>query len=360
MSPKDQSAKTDAQAYISRKMQECNSSQSQQDCLHKAAGDFLNKFPLKTIAEVFRVNETKPEYFLHCHQEAHYLGQEAYKRKKDIRKVFSESSYACLGGLFHGAVEGYFIEKNIQVGSGNDQQIAAQVPKICGKKEEYERTQDFTECNHGMGHALMFLTDDDLIRALKLCDTLPNGNQQSLCYTGAFMQNADGTANSEHPSKYLKEGDPLYTCTLLEEKYLNQCYTYAALTKTQADVVASANVCRQVPEKYQKDCFNTVGRDRTMFSANPQELKSECLKIPEPPFSAECFNGAAYNLVVRFNYTSSIPQNFCKALEQTQKAACYYQIGKAAYNITSDKKVQSQFCSKIDEKQYEKDCFNQG
>jgi hypothetical protein len=350
-------AENDANIYISQKMLDCNNAQYVHKCLKENAADFIEKYPLPQILEVFKNNETKQEFFTNCHLTAHFLGQAAYKKMGSVGKVFSQSTYACLGGVFHGAVEGYFIEKNIDVGGGNYDAVSAEIPKICGKSEDYQRPQDFTECNHGMGHALMFLTENDVLEALKLCDYLPNDNQQNLCYTGAFMQNADGAQDSDHPSKYFSASDPLYVCDLVEEKYKRQCYTYATLTETQFDVQKSAQLCREIPKNYQLECFNTVGRDRTMTTAEPSELKRQCYEIPEADFQKECIRGASYNLVVRFNYDSPVPLQFCAILEGDQKLECFSQTGLAIKNITASDEILNSFCSQISEESYKNKCL---
>src|SRR3989344_7731134 len=104
-------ADVDAQNYITQRLQNCLHEKYKKTCLKNASGDFLDNYSLEEIQAVFAKNEQEPQYFTQCHETAHYLGQEAYKRLGDIKVVFAKSTYICLGGMFHGAVEGYFMQK---------------------------------------------------------------------------------------------------------------------------------------------------------------------------------------------------------------------------------------------------------
>ena len=244
-----------------------------------------------------------------------------------MKKVFEQSLPVCLGGTFHGAAEGYLIAKKIPFEEGNDKIVATEFPRICGKESDFEKPQYFTECHHGLGHAAMFFTESDLLRALKLCDALQTENQQALCYSGVFMANADGTGSIDHPSKYgIKPDDPFYPCTILEERYLSQCYTYSVLVPYQGDLQKSIEICEGVPSSYRSACFQTIGRDRTTQSADPAELKNQCESIHDNSFQKDCIEGVAYNLVIRFGSGSPLPKQFCELVLAENKPSCETQV----------------------------------
>ncbi|TSC61887.1 MAG: Uncharacterized protein G01um101448_491 [Parcubacteria group bacterium Gr01-1014_48] len=326
-------SKEEAADFIQKRMKQCYESTQQKSCYQQAVIGFLDHLPLNQILKTFGTYEKNTEFFMRCHEVAHYLGQEAYHRTKSVREVFKEGSHVCLAGVFHGAIEGYFIEKGML--DSNDALYAKEIPRVCGKQEEYSVRQQFVECNHGMGHAVMFLAENDLLRALKLCDFLATSPEQELCYTGAFMANAAGTQSTDHPSKYLpKPEDPLYPCPLLDTKYQKQCYTYGILEAFQPSIEQSIKACGLIPEKYRNACFQTVGRNRTVYSADPLVLKEQCEQISELSFQHECIQGVAYNLVIRFGALSSLPDQFCAHLNPETKQNCLLQI-QSARNVAS-------------------------
>lgn len=342
--------------YIIAKMTNCHQNDNSDKCYKINAEDFINQFKLSEIMAVFYQNEKTPEFFSKCHLTAHYLGQIAYKRYRGVAAVFSEANHACLGGLYHGAVEGYFIAQNIT--DIKDNKIKQQIKNVCGTAKDYDDPQKFTECNHGLGHAMMYLTENDLLEALDLCDALSSFNEQGLCYTGALMANADSFKSTDHPTKYIKEDDLLYPCPILKKHHQGQCYTYGVLSRFQNDIPKAISICLKVPAEFQSSCFETFGRDRTMLSADPEELKSQCYQIKKGEFIKNCIAGTSYNLVIRFGINSKIPIDYCEITELEYKSSCYTRVFGALNNISKDKEVIKNFCEQIGDENYKNKCLN--
>lgn len=326
----------DPEGKIRTGMQECRVSPRPSSCYRLFASELLGRFPLADILFVFAANETKPEFFQQCHEVAHYLGQEEYRKTGNLRGVFGASNHACLAGAFHGGVEGYFMARGIRLGKENFVEIGRAVSEICGDPASYDRPQEFTECNHGLGHAVMYIADYDLPPALALCDELGARTEQELCYTGAFMANANSVASNDHPSRYIRADDPLYPCPILAEQYQRMCYTYAVLARFQYVPEQSVAICNSVPEPYRRGCFETYGRDRTMVTANPRELKNQCALVSNPLFRQDCIRGVAYNLAVRFGIDSDLPFSFCDIVSFEERDVCYRSIARALRKVTPE------------------------
>ena len=350
---KEEQPKIGAYQYISAAMDNCHGAEHRGECLKNAASDFLEHFSLSDILRVFEQNEKNPSFFSNCHETAHYLGREEYRRKDSISKVFDETSRICLGGVFHGAVEGYLIEKHIRADDYG--RVKEEIPRICGRISNYPVIQPFVECHHGLGHAVMFFTENDLPKALDLCDALGTEDQRSLCYTGAFMANLDSVGSTDHPTKYAKADDPLYPCYILKKQYQSQCYTYGVLVPFQSDIKKSIELCGKIPEEFKSACFQTFGRDRTMVSADPEEIKQQCYQISETNLRSDCVQGAAYNLVIRFGSDSPISFNFCSINEPFIKT-CYRKIGQALRAVSSGLAEAKEKCNFISEDKYRKIC----
>ncbi|HEV8601750.1 MAG TPA: hypothetical protein VGQ87_04120 [Patescibacteria group bacterium] len=348
--------KVEARTYIQAQMNLCYKKTETNACYKNVAMNLLANYSLTVILNVFETNEKKPEFFSHCHTVAHYLGQMEYKRLKSVKAAFLETTHACLGGAYHGAIEGYFMEKGII--NAASAEVKSEVAKICGKPQDYERRQEFTECNHGLGHATMFLADYDLPKALNLCDATGTVNEHELCYSGALMANGDAFANNDHPTKYVKADDPLYPCPILEKQQQRQCYTYGVLTRFQDNLEKSIAICLMIPKEFQDDCFETIGRDRTMISAQPAELMAQCSQIKSAVFRSDCMQGSAYNLVIRFGINSVLAQKLCDIAESGVKSDCYRRILSAANELTSNASVLQIFCRQIKEEEYKNRCVN--
>ncbi len=342
--------------YITEKMTDCYKNDNTNKCYKANAEDFINQFKISSITTVFNQNEKKSEFFKKCHLVAHYLGQAAYRKYGSIIAVFLQGNRACLGGVYHGAVEGYFMEQGItDIKSDKVKQL---VSRVCGVPEDFDEPQKFTECNHGLGHATMLLTENDLPQALNLCDALSFRNEQELCYSGALMANADSFGGEDHPTKYIKADDPLYPCDILEQQQKRQCYIYGVLARFQNDLSKSISVCSIVPTEFQNDCFETIGRDRTMISADPAELKMQCGQIKKDEWRKDCISGTSYNLVIRFGAVSNIPIDYCDITETKYKNDCYMQIFRGLKRVTRKKEVIENFCGKITDGNYRNECLN--
>lgn len=344
-----------SETYILSKMRECHESPKRSLCLKEVAKDFITRFSLKEILRIFQEHEKEPELIAICHEATHYLGREEYFRRRSLKDVFPSCNHSCLGGCFHGAVEGYFIEKNLLQYDAEDPRIVSEIPKICGKESDHPRPQEFTECFHGLGHAVMFMTENDLLRSLKLCDQLQTQDERELCYTGAFMANSDGAKSEDHPSKYFKTDDPMYPCTILEKKYLNICYTYAILQPFQSDLEKTIKLCLQAPNEYKKSCFRTMGGDRVYNTPDEQIMKNECDLISEAEFREGCYEGTVGSLVVRYGLDSDKPFIYCSFLESQYKDSCYRELARRLKNWTLNKDKLLSICLKMP-KEYNSSC----
>ena len=344
----------DITEYAQGVMANCMTAKLRGACLKSVAKDLLDRYTLPDVLQVFNQNETRPEFFDRCHETAHYLGQEAFYRLGSIPAVYAQASRACLGGTYHGAVEGYLISKRIK--ADNYDAVRKEIPNICGDPAQYRVHQEYTECAHGLGHATMYFTENDLPKALALCDAGKNFEEREICYTGAFMANWDSVGSTDHPTQYAKADDPLYPCYILDERYQRQCYTYGVLTTSQNSVERSAELCRQIPERFRTECFATIGRDRTMVTADPAELRRQCGLIPERDYRLVCLYDAAYNLVVRFGIASDIPFSFCAAAPEEEQAKCYDRIATAVPNLAPDEASRQAFCDRIPDEEYRLSC----
>lgn len=339
----------DPEKYITESLERCINSEQRTVCLRSNARNFLQYFAIPDILAILKKNEQVPAYFSTCHELAHYMGQAAYTQYKSVPKVYSKINETCLGGMYHGTIEGYFMEKKLTLDGTPemDTLIGKEVKIVCGKDEDYKLPFEFGTCIHGLGHALMYATDNDLVRALKLCDHLENRNLEERCYTGALMQNYTSIGDKDHPSKYAKADDPMYPCYILEKKYQLRCYTYGVLTNFQTSPQTAVALCNAMPEEYSLECFKTYGRDRTMVSDSPSEIKGQCDLAQAAESVAGCMQEAAGHLVLRFGVDSTLARDTCNLTAKVNQSECYLRIADISKTMTREKSKRIQFCQQI-------------
>lgn len=225
-----QAPRENSDSFVRSRMKTCLENGGRNHCYQDAANALLGQLSPKEILTSFEAQELYPEIFSRCHEVTHYVGRAAYAETKSVALAYEQCAPACHGGCYHGVIEGYLKQKNISVNQVNDTTVTQEIRTACGDERDYDAPRIYWECFHGIGHALMFITDSDLMRSLRLCDALPEQGQREACYSGAFMENSSSSTNVDHPSKYLDPRDPMYPCTVLEEKYLNLCYQYQIRT----------------------------------------------------------------------------------------------------------------------------------
>ena len=219
-------------------------------------------------------------------------------------------------------MEGYFSEKRLDFAQLQENEIKKIVAETCGSREDFKTEWEYGNCYHGLGHALMFFTENDLLLSLKLCDAVDILGKREICYDGALMENED-SAKGIHPSSYFRQDDSYFPCPILESRYQERCYTYALAHRFQGDFQKSVEICRGIPSRFRLECFNRVGAHIVMAAVDPKEIASKCDSIPEFDFKKECIGGAAGSLSTRLGVDSDIPLSFCEILDEQYKNDCY-------------------------------------
>ena len=114
-----------------------------------------------------------------CHHLAHDLGHVGFETQGNLATALRAGGADCLNGYYHGVVEAAV------------HQAAAQGPLEIGGmcRELRGEAMAYDGCVHGLGHGLM-LVYNDVMRARRMCDALPEGYARQRCAGGVYMQNS--------------------------------------------------------------------------------------------------------------------------------------------------------------------------
>lgn len=329
----------DENRYVQREIKKCYDQGGRDGCYKEVADLFYGQFGLKKTLAVLKENESHPEVYARCHEVTHYLSRHEYDQKQSIAKVYAECDSTCHGGCYHGVLEAY-LKKD----------PSADFAKICGKSEDYQKPIEFNECLHGLGHAGMFIYDMELKKSLVLCDSLIEHEYIDRCYTGVFMENSSSSTSFDHASKYIKADDPFYPCNSLEEKYQSVCWqyqsSYFSIISGQ-DWKKVADLCLQIPEKYQDKCFRTIGTNQVGFTQSLGQMKKDCDLMPSAHFKNICVAGVVSSLSYRFVGDSQKMVDFCNVVDQESKEGCFKQMGTGLLEWNTSKDLAKSECQKI-------------
>jgi hypothetical protein len=293
-------------------------------CYKKQLMGLTNKQgPEVAMALIKQEYEKSPYVKSQCHQLVHVIGRTALDKYRTIADTYAHGDQFCWSGYYHGVME------EVALKNGNDY-IVKNVNEICkpiATKGQYSFYH--YNCVHGLGHGMMFVKDGDLFASLKACDPISNTWERTSCYGGVFMQNImnEQTPDSDIKtgSKYLRADQPMYPCTVLDNKYKDQCYlmqTSYALQTVDYDFAKVFELCGQVEGQFRNTCYTSLGRDASGNSISDiDKTKEKCLIGPTEDAKKYCVHGAAMDFVSYFHSDQQANQ-LCSSLPANLSSDC--------------------------------------
>ncbi len=309
-------------------------SKIQQECLKTLARFmvFSNAFP---SARAMLDNMRDPRFLAICHEFGHYTGWELFQKTKDVLTAYQESSHLCDSGMYHGIMEAYLATHGDTFRSGHD--TASVVLHACDSvKESHDTAAGYMSlCLHGVGHGLMFVTDNDLPRSLIHCDAL--GDQKESCYTGVYMENGFTSSIpewSEHAVRFAPtRDDPSFPCRILEARHQKSCYRYQGtllLELNNWDWPKGLASCAILPEQFRDICMVGIGNNTPAPSLTIAQTAEKCalgLQVNERAYEL-CIVGAVQFLAqLRLGDAHALAE-FCGLIQKAQQARCIEESGK--------------------------------
>ncbi|MEO8065241.1 MAG: hypothetical protein ABI643_00095 [Candidatus Doudnabacteria bacterium] len=348
--------------FLRSQMRPCGEKQLSDNCYMQVAGTLMAKWDYVKILQLLKDNEQYPEIFSRCHELTHYIGRKAYEQEGSVSKVYSRANPVCWGGFYHGVMESYFWDKHLSLTDPDSPKITEALQTACGKISDYTSPRFYSECVHGIGHAMMFITDTDLNKSLALCDKL-EGNQPTICYGGVFMENSSSSTNTAHPTEFLKASDPMYPCDALATRYLNICYQYqssyfAELSKY--DWKKNADLCMKVPEIYREGCFHIIGTNQVGSTQDYAKMENSCSLMPSANYVQICQLGVVDGLSGRYVGQTNKIGDFCAQLNSNFQEACFKNLGSNIKSWTTDPAKLSADCAELKNSEYIRWCMSSG
>lgn len=301
-----------------------------QDCAAEAPDDYAcwrdrfrtlvaEESPQAALDDARAAYDSVPFIASQCHQFAHEIGRAAGDRYGDVAEAYSRGDDFCASGYYHGVIE----EIAEQMGVEN---LLDDVESVCaGPKEDKAYGLAHYNCVHGLGHGLMAVTNVELYESLEGCDAYTDSWERESCYGGVFMENIMARNSPHHTTRYLRDDDPLYPCTEVDDIYLNQCYTMQtshALTVVGFDYAQVFDLCLDpAVEPYQAACLESLGRD---VSGNNTALLEGtldlCMSGPNEFAQQHCIIGAAKDFVYHY-HNDAEGLALCEAVENPDISA---------------------------------------
>lgn len=273
------------------------------------------------------------------HLVAHIIGEVAYELYHEKALPFCQNDQ--LNGCSHGAI----LTAVSDVGFDGVKKMISYCKTLSAFKNHM--------CLHAAGHAFTAQADYDVYAAIKMCDSLEGYEQQDMehCYNGLFMENVLGDHNGltppQHP--YLSESDLLLPCNKVDEKYQSGCYLNQAswwYRVFKGDIKKTAGQCMQIPEDYQRECADSVGRIISTATLNNLILINTNCNYMKESLADKCKNGIAMSVFALSD--ENLPFKICSMTSVNGKKECYLDLYSfmKLNDLTQDKI--SSLCQKIE------------
>ena len=344
-----------------------DAARSQQDkgiCL-KDLGDYAGKNSTAAEIDAAIASLAQSEELSWCHEFLHYVGWGLYKKTKNISDAFVQANSRCDSGMFHGVVEEYISEAS--EGKNPEEFVTSVAPTACEGDVAKNNLLPGVKaiCYHGLGHAFMFITGNNLPQSLHYCDALSPAHAGE-CYTGAFMENLQSKQVGRlgtHPSAYMpKAGDPDYPCNLLDEQHKDFCYRYAGIAvvvQTKGDFKKAFEYCLNVAPAYQDTCFWGVGSDIPAPQWSSREAGEKCglaLEVSARAYEQCIMGGMAFLVQLNLGNPQAVNE-FCGAIKPDYRDICFQAAGANLRSWTSFEQEFIQKCNRLSSVEARRACL---
>jgi hypothetical protein len=254
-----------------------------------------------------------------CHSEAHELGRAVFAHFKDVGRSLVECGSRCTSACLHGVLKEAF-------GHSTAEQVRAQLGAVCttGAMAEIRRPGN---CAHGMGHALMMVTENDVERAIDGCADFRDTAMAYYCVTGVYMELFDqGAGQSQGKGAY-------YPCDAYP-RYPAACYRYHGermLAAADGDAPKAAELCRSLPAAQRRGCFHGLGfAQMALVAREPKLIAAACPAEPAEDRTL-CLEG----LMERFGaWQPAQALAACDGLEGAAAATCREAASEGMYRLS--------------------------
>ena len=256
-----------------------------------------------------------------CHWLVHKIGHAAYEKYQDFGEAMKFQDEVCNSGYLHGIIESHFSEQT---------DVMTAIQTVC----EVYAAGSYIEwqCQHGVGHGLMYYTANDLLGSLAICDSSATERARENCVNGAFMENFNSDSVI-HPSEFLSEEDLFYPCPEMARRHKKHCYAYAPthyLSKNPTDYSGALKWCKKAESGFRSTCVYGVGAQAMKENINDQELvESLCMQGARKQ-TVPCVKGMVQQYIFHFGALEPA-EKLCPTLKESNTNSCIRTVKRNAH-----------------------------
>lgn len=268
-----------------------------------------------------------------CHSQAHDLGKVVYAKVRDIGLGLRVCEDRCYSGCMHGVLmEAFTTAQKSSYDHINLRELRAIMNQVCYENLQMVSSYRPPDCAHGVGHALMFLTEYHILRTIDACAGFEDPAMNYACVTGAYMEYVTERHEQDKKSRSL-----LYPCDAYP--YPTACGRYKVpfVTldyyregKKLDDLIAQ---CLALEGQFRRGCFHGLGNAHVYFIVRKLvSIRDVCMSGDEQD-QLLCIDGAMERMG---KYHGEGTLEACSDLAGKHKAACQAAAARKMYHADKD------------------------
>lgn len=276
--------------------------------------------PAAALAELAALMQSNYRVADYCHPLIHEVGHRGYAKYGDFAAAMKFQDRTCISGYGHGVIEEHF---------SKSQDIFAAIKTACaiyakGSFEEWT-------CLHGIGHGVMYYAENDLMRAIDLCETLETEFEQVNCMDGAYMENFNSDS-VQHVSNFVRPDDPSYPCPSQKEKFKGACYLYTGKyhLSLHHDYVAALRWCQGVETAFVASCTAGIGGEAMKENITDPKLVEKICLSGDKAQVAPCIDGMI-GLFLSHEGGAERAAEVCGNMAEANREICAQAVTKRDY-----------------------------
>jgi len=269
-----------------------------------------------------------------CHVQAHNLGRVIFTHTNDLVSSLAICQNKCTEGCIHGVLMGLFHTPLTESDPSPEELTPTMQRKIGSMCDNADITRytGLGNCYHALGHVVGSLTENDVPKAIALCQSIfkPEGiGAVFYCATGVYMQ-LDITLGDVHVRQ---SGGDIFPCDT--NLYPAACYRYRLYRAFQfpEEYKQASDFCMSLSGAKQRGCFNAIGADAyRMVQKDPAALNQLC-SAGDDLDKQMCVEGVLGMLKVYFPQSL---QAACDLYVVGDKAMCTRAAGLYIFSMNRD------------------------
>jgi len=265
-----------------------------------------------------------------CHDEAHDFGKVLFARTQSVETALAACDNVCTAGCMHGVMMEFLAPEDAVVTpddhvSLND--LESKLHQLC-TPEQLTDEYKLGDCVHGIGHAVMFLSEYDIPTALDACALMDTDALEYYCATGAYMEFlTNGPA--------VDPADDLFgPCD--DQPFPSACFRYRIANimkpyyESGGTFDALIDACLALEGTAQSGCFHGIGNGHLQFVVGGQISLAQLCSAGDRADQYTCTEGLMERLS---RYYPEQIEVQCATVEDWQNALCLTSADHEMYDL---------------------------